>query len=149
MDYLYKKSDSSFVAQGRIVTKIKLPGQTNGDVVFCGADKRPLDLGDYWLIRATHNIPKLNSFTKLGPKTEVLDAEKLTVTIKQNAINKTPEELWLAIRGERNYKLKQSDWRGMSDAPTMSDAWTDYRQALRDVTSQSDPKKITWPSEPS
>ncbi len=40
-----------------------------------------------------------------------------------------------------------TDWRASSDL-TMSDAWKNYRQALRDVPTQSDPYNITWPTEP-
>ena len=39
------------------------------------------------------------------------------------------------VRAERNAKLADSDWRASQDV-TMSDAWRDYRQALRDVPSQ-------------
>ena len=56
---------------------------------------------------------------------------------------------WSNIREERDEKLKETDWRASSDL-TLSDAWKNYRQALRDVpSSQSDPFAITWPTEPS
>ena len=55
---------------------------------------------------------------------------------------------WSNIREERDEKLKETDWRASSDL-TLSDAWKNYRQALRDVPSQSDPFAITWPTEPS
>ena len=55
---------------------------------------------------------------------------------------------WTRIRGERNYKLSQTDWRASSDL-TLSDEWKTYRQALRDVPTQTDVDNITWPTEPS
>ena len=55
---------------------------------------------------------------------------------------------WDHIRRERNYKLSLTDWRASSDL-TLSDEWKTYRQALRDVPTQSDPDNITWPTEPS
>ena len=55
---------------------------------------------------------------------------------------------WVNIRSQRNFKLKDTDWRASSDL-TMSDAWKTYRQALRDITTQADPYNITWPTEPS
>ena len=55
---------------------------------------------------------------------------------------------WVTIREERNEKLGATDWRASSDL-TISDAWKNYRQALRDITTQSNPYNITWPSEPS
>lgn len=55
---------------------------------------------------------------------------------------------WEGVRRERNYKLSVTDWRASSDL-TLSDEWKTYRQALRDVPTQSDPDNITWPTEPS
>ena len=55
---------------------------------------------------------------------------------------------WSNIREERDEKLKETDWRASSDL-TLSDAWKNYRQALRDITTQSSPYSITWPTEPS
>ncbi len=60
-----------------------------------------------------------------------------------------PARKWARIRAQRDQLLAASDWRAMPDAPTMSDAWTAYRQALRDVPSQSDPDNIVFPEEPS
>ena len=51
---------------------------------------------------------------------------------------------WSNIRQDRDEKLKETDWRASSDL-TLSDAWKNYRQALRDVPTQSDPFNITWP----
>tara|TARA_B100002052_G_scaffold176856_1_gene160971 strand:+ start:1293 stop:1553 length:261 start_codon:yes stop_codon:yes gene_type:complete len=55
---------------------------------------------------------------------------------------------WQQIRAERNQKLFETDWRATSDR-TLSDAWRDYRQALRDVPAQTDVDNIVWPTEPS
>ena len=55
---------------------------------------------------------------------------------------------WERIRIERNGKLRITDWRAGSDL-TLSDEWKTYRQALRDVPTQSDPDNITWLTEPS
>ena len=55
---------------------------------------------------------------------------------------------WVGVRAQRNIKLQESDWRASSDL-TLSDDWKNYRQALRDITTQSDPDNITWPTEPS
>tara|TARA_B100000212_G_scaffold292296_1_gene234258 strand:- start:14 stop:451 length:438 start_codon:yes stop_codon:yes gene_type:complete len=57
-------------------------------------------------------------------------------------------EKWIAIRLERDRRLQITDWRASSDL-TLSDDWKTYRQALRDVPTQSDPFNITWPTEPS
>ena len=55
---------------------------------------------------------------------------------------------WQQVRSERNSLLAKCDWRASSDL-TLSDAWKTYRQALRDITTQTDPDNITWPTEPS
>ena len=39
---------------------------------------------------------------------------------------------WEQIRKTRNFELKNSDWLAVKDR-TMSQAWKDYRQALRDL----------------
>ena len=51
-------------------------------------------------------------------------------------------------RATRDIKLIETDWMGMSDV-TMTDEMTTYRQALRDITTQSGfPNTITWPTKP-
>ena len=55
---------------------------------------------------------------------------------------------WASIRLQRDNLLKNTDWRASSDL-TLADDWKNYRQALRDVPTQSDPFNITWPTEPS
>jgi len=39
---------------------------------------------------------------------------------------------WIEVRLARNQALEDSDWRAVKDR-TMSQAWKDYRQALRDL----------------
>ena len=52
-------------------------------------------------------------------------------------------------RQERNNLLAATDWTAMADAPTQATAMTTYRQALRDITSQSGwPTTINWPTAP-
>ena len=64
-----------------------------------------------------------------------------------------PEPLtWDSIRNERNFLLTQSDWTQLADAPLTAEqknAWTAYRQALRDVPSSfSTPEEVVWPTLP-
>ena len=69
-----------------------------------------------------------------------------------NASKPTDAEIlaqkWEGVRNQRNQKLSLTDWRAGSDI-TLPDAWKTYRQALRDVPTQSNPDNITWPTEPS
>lgn len=55
---------------------------------------------------------------------------------------------WLVIRSQRNALLSSSDWTQLPDAPVNAADWATYRQALRDITNQSDPFAIIWPSAP-
>ena len=53
-----------------------------------------------------------------------------------------------SVRDERNTLLAETDWWAVSDR-TMTQAETDYRQALRDVPQQAGfPVNITWPTKP-
>jgi hypothetical protein len=53
------------------------------------------------------------------------------------------------VRAERNTKLSETDWTQITDATTDKQAWATYRQALRDVTTQTGfPWTITWPDAP-
>ena len=59
-----------------------------------------------------------------------------------------PSLTWAAIRQQRNILLAASDYTQVADAPGDTSAWATYRQALRDIPSQSDVDNITWPQEP-
>lgn len=53
------------------------------------------------------------------------------------------------LRLWRDSQLKATDWTQIEDAPTDKAAWATYRQALRDLPSQSnDPSKLVFPNEP-
>ena len=54
------------------------------------------------------------------------------------------------VRAERNKKLASTDWTQTADVPqAVKDSYVTYRQALRDVTTQTGfPWTITWPDEP-
>ena len=58
------------------------------------------------------------------------------------------DEQWGRIRIERNAKLIASDWTQVADAPVDAAAWATYRQALRDITNQTNPFNIVWPAVP-
>ena len=62
------------------------------------------------------------------------------------------------LRLERDRLLATTDWRASSDL-TLSDAWKNYRQALRDLPASASPtlnsdynldkSSVTWPTKPS
>jgi hypothetical protein len=73
-------------------------------------------------------------------------------------VNKEGEELniatrqkWNQIRFQRDDIIYKTDWTQLSDSPLTAEqkaSWATYRQALRDITTQSDPFNITWPTNP-
>lgn len=67
---------------------------------------------------------------------------------EQEAIDAATTSQWSSVRQDRNKRLSDCDWTQVADAPVDKDAWALYRQALRDITLQTDPFKITWPGEP-
>lgn len=70
---------------------------------------------------------------------------------EQEAAYKTmkDEEQAKSVRTQRTEKLKDSDWTQLADSPVDKAAWAEYRQALRDVTTQSSfPWTIDWPTQP-
>lgn len=59
------------------------------------------------------------------------------------------ENQWEIIRIQRNELLIECDWTQLTDIPIETKVtWHDYRQSLRDITSQSNPFNITWPVKP-
>lgn len=58
---------------------------------------------------------------------------------------------WAAVRAQRDALLSFSDIyvvRAYERGEPVPQQTIDYRQALRDVTSQPDPFSISWPSQP-
>jgi hypothetical protein len=59
------------------------------------------------------------------------------------------ENQWETIRIQRNELLANCDWTQLSDIPSETkEAWTIYRQALRNITTQANPFSIEWPTKP-
>ena len=52
------------------------------------------------------------------------------------------------MRIRRDYLLKDSDWKMISDVPTDKTAWATYRQALRDFPATWQPSEIANFPEP-
>ena len=91
----------------------------------------------------TQKLTKVDAYVQDGKaynvRVENTTAEEQTTLITQK---------WVDVRYLRDLKLQATDWRASSDL-TLSDDWKTYRQALRDITTQSDPFNITWPTMPS
>ena len=70
----------------------------------------------------------------------------------QSEIDEETNQLWEGIRYERQTLLLESDWTQLGDVNLTAEKkleWQTYRQELRDITKQPDPKNISWPIKPS
>jgi len=94
------------------------------------------------------------------PRYKMVNGERIQCTAEEEAARDAEEQAWAdgaparrmaSLREQRNNLLAETDWMGNSDV-TMSDAWTTYRQALRDITTQTPAddslSNITWPTKP-
>lgn len=81
-------------------------------------------------------------------QTEVVQYEE----VRQKTQQELQEELnieWESVRGERDKLLLECDWTQLPDVSLANiNEWRTYRQALRDITTQSNPQQITWPIKP-
>ena len=93
--------------------------------------------------RPTQKLTTVDAYVDSG-KVYTVKVESTTSDEQTDLTN----QQWVNVRSERDLKLQETDWRASSDL-TLSDTWKSYRQALRDVPTQSDPFNITWPTEPS
>jgi hypothetical protein len=67
----------------------------------------------------------------------------------QSEIDYRLENQWFIVRETRNELLAECDWTQLADIPAETKAnWAEYRQSLRDITSQTNPFSITWPVKP-
>lgn len=58
---------------------------------------------------------------------------------------------WATVRADRDRRIAACDWRvtrAQEEGRRLEPEWMAYRQALRDITSQTDPLAILWPTPP-
>lgn len=59
------------------------------------------------------------------------------------------EAAWREVKTQRSLLLGGTDWTQLPDVPEETRSrYTEYRQALRDITNQLDPTAIVWPLPP-
>ena len=59
------------------------------------------------------------------------------------------ENQWEEVRVLRNQLLTECDWTQLADISSeIKEAWIVYRQALRNITTQTNPFSIEWPAKP-
>tara|TARA_R110000822_G_scaffold255341_1_gene381492 strand:- start:99 stop:566 length:468 start_codon:yes stop_codon:yes gene_type:complete len=102
-------------------------------------------------------VEELNGkwYTKwnLGPSffdTEDAEGNVTTAAMNEAAYKATKDaDQAKSVRASRDAKLAECDWTQVADAPVDKAVWATYRQALRDVTTQTGfPWTIDWPTNP-
>jgi len=106
------------------------------DVVLEGAQAQPTR----YQIAFADGVEQIDG--KWYTKYSVADIDAEAITAKD-------AEQAKVIREERGTKLADCDWTQVADSPVDKAVWATYRQALRDITTQSGfPWTITWPDAP-
>jgi len=94
------------------------------------------------------------------PRFKMVDGVSIQLTDAEETARDAEEAAWAAgeddralasMRDDRNRRLAETDWYGVSDL-TMSADMTTYRQDLRDLpagkTTKADVDGATWPTKP-
>ena len=102
--------------------------------------------GDRW---SPDDLECTIPFDVLSDQAVLVDGTVSLVSDPTKVAQKTAAQ-WASVRAQQRQKLYESDWTcSVTDyeVPNKSE-WVQYRQALRDVTLQSDPFEIVWPVAP-
>jgi hypothetical protein len=73
------------------------------------------------------------------------------VVRSNNAEQIAADRQWQEVRRYRDLMLSECDWvvtKAAEEGLPVPENWRQYRQSLRDVTSQPDPFAILWPKKP-
>ncbi len=97
-------------------------------------------------------MPNYNKFVN-GNLVALTDAEQTAREAEEKTwSDEAPARRMVDLRKQRDKLLAETDWMGNQDY-SITDAWKTYRQALRDVTSQTPSddalSNINWPTKPS
>ena len=90
-----------------------------------------------------------------GSSFEITDDEVIEIQLyrekSQSEIDSEINSLWVSVRQRRNIELTECDWTQIPDSPLsdeVKEQWKIYRQQLRDITLQNNPRNIDWPTPP-
>ena len=97
----------------------------------------------------------------MANENKMVDNKVIPMTDEEQAVRDAEEKEWsdeaparrmVDLREKRDALLAETDYMALGDV-TLSDAWKTYRQALRDITSQTPSddalSNITFPTKPS
>lgn len=148
MRYAYVQNDS-VVESNRLLPK-NWANISNFDLLDIATLK---NYGWYEYRFQPANVP--DGYKIVGRHYEITDNEVIEhediEQITSDEIQQRIDTEWKNIRSRRNMLLLESDWTQLSDSPLTNQKqteWQIYRQSLRDITNQSDPFSISWPTEP-
>lgn len=103
-----------------------------------------LDSGTAWTPPPRCDVIELPDGFAVGPGWSYADGQFIAPA--------SEPPTWDVIRAERDRLLTACDWTMVSDTPLSdaeSKAWSDYRQALRDIPQTfNDPNNVVWPKAP-
>ena len=151
-----------------VKTTIDYSGETGYKVVNCTDEdvtarlKQLSDYIDYPI--GSKTVYNIKYYASKRNAEEILDSEGKSHSPKQYVQShfvgddtakdkRILDQKWADIRSKRNRLLTESDWVVVKAKETHANAsipsdWVDYRTELRDITKQSDPDDITWPTKP-
>jgi hypothetical protein len=128
--------------------------KNTGQVLYGGSADAPAALGSQDT-EVLLGVAHANGYIQNGVRYPLPDPPSphhiFDYTTKQWVDPRTSETEWVQVRALRNQKLRDTDWTQIPDSPFAAQQrqqWAAYRQALRDVTNQSDPFNIVWPVAP-
>ena len=140
--HVYFKKYNNYVLQ---VSPVQL-GYSN-DQLFTPEGSLPVFLDEYDVVELSVDIP----YNFQQDKYKLEDNQVVYIDSYVELQDK-----WNKIRVKRDELLKVSDtesgiiWTDLwvSKDQTTRDAWTAYRQALRNIPQGSSPDSVTWPNKP-
>ena len=122
--------------------------ELGGDVVFEGPQASG---GTVYQYSQRQGVEQISGkwYTKyvLGP----VFTNGETTAAEQEAAYKAAKDAEQAasVRADRSNKLADCDWTQVDDSPVDKAVWATYRQALRDITTQTGfPWAVNWPPQP-
>lgn len=110
-----------------------------------------IDFG-YAKVDAVQPPKAVDELSRIILDTPVWKKGSLKRTFKEEKIDdKIIDNSWRKIRLERSRRLLVTDWTQGNDCSLSADKiaeYKEYRQALRDITKQTNPFRIVWPKKP-
>ena len=103
----------------------------------------------YYKGQIVNNNMEISDISEFPYQSITNDDMDLTPKNITELVQYTNDEKWNVICKKRDKLLTECDWTQLPDSPKYQDQdWLTYRQALRDITTQTDVDSIVWPEKP-